>query len=440
MDSFNYPKVLIISRGVWDDTQGTSSTLTNIFEDYDPNCLAHIYIETKQPNTRCCHLFFQISEFSLVHKIFKWGTKTGHSIDTKIDVVKKVSDRIASQEQATMRFVRGHRSLFYSMLREILWGFNGWKSKELKEFIESFNPDVIWMDGSPLPLMYRLYNHVLKIARKPASIFMQDDVYTYESCGNNFWARVRKHRLRHLVRSVVMQCDNMFVASPKMKKEYDDLFGVNSTFIAKSFNMDIKDFGPKESRIPLRMVYMGQVIYGRIKTLISISEALKDINKESTKIQLFIYTNNKICKEDKMSLTKNGNVFIEAPVPYSEVANVINDNDVVVFVETFDSKLNNIARLSFSTKISDYLRSGKCVFAIGPSNVAPIEYFLVEDAAIVSTCEEDIRSSLEKLVRPGIINEYATKAQNCALKNHERRRMDNLIYGILYKLSMKGDN
>lgn len=41
------PKILIITRGVWDDSQGTSSTLSNIFCNYNPEQLSCIYIETK---------------------------------------------------------------------------------------------------------------------------------------------------------------------------------------------------------------------------------------------------------------------------------------------------------------------------------------------------------------------------------------------------------
>ena len=43
----NLPKVLIVSRGVWDDA-GTSSTLSNIFQNYDSTKLSQIYIETKK--------------------------------------------------------------------------------------------------------------------------------------------------------------------------------------------------------------------------------------------------------------------------------------------------------------------------------------------------------------------------------------------------------
>lgn len=429
------PKVLIVSRTTWDDTRGTSSTLSNLFADYDPDKLAHIYIETKRPNTHCCYRFFQISEFSLVHKLYRWKLKTGCAINTRDDEAFLVPEKIAAQEADTMHYVRGHRSYFYSILREILWGFNGWKSKELKQFILDFNPDVVWMDGSPLSLMNRLYNYVLKVAQKPASIFMQDDVYTYESCGKSFQEKLYKHRLRRWVRKVVSRCDNMFVASPKMKREYDEIFGVNSTFIAKSIDFNADNGVNALTHQPLRMVYMGQVIYGRIYSLISIAETLKKINADGVKLQLYIYTNNQISDDFKSKLLVSGSVFLCDPVPYTEVQNVIADNDIVVFVESFDPRFCKVARLSFSTKICDYLASGKCILAVGPEDSAPIEYFSEEDAALVATSTEKIEEQIIRLSEQKVVEEYAQKAHDCALRNHDRKRMNEIIYNKLIKLA-----
>lgn len=433
----SYPKVLIVSRVTWDDTRGTSSTLSNLFADYDPEKLAHIYIETKRPNTRCCYRFFQISEFSLVHKLYRWRLKTGHAFDTREGKTDQVSEKIAAQEADTMHYVRGHRSYFYSVLREILWGFNGWKSKELKQFIMDFDPDVVWMDGSPLSLMNRLYNYVLKIAKKPASIFMQDDVYTYESCGKSFRAKIYKHRLRRWVRKVVRRCDNMFVASPKMKREYDEIFGVNSTFIAKSIDFNANDVVNASRHQPLRMVYMGQVIYGRIYSLISIAETLKKINANGVKLQLSIYTSNQISDDLKSKLLVPESVFLCDPVPYTEVQNVIADNDIVVFVESFDPRFCKVARLSFSTKICDYLASGKCILAVGPEDSAPIEYFSDEDAALVATSTEAIEKQIIRLSNHQVVEEYVQKARDCALRNHDRKRMDKIIYNKLIEVAQR---
>lgn len=435
MSNQGLPKILIVSRVTWDDTRGTSSTLSNLFADYDPEKLAHIYIETRQPNTRCCHRFFQISEFSLVYKLFKWNTKTGHAIDTNKASVEILNERIATQEAATMHYVRGHRSAIYSFMREVLWAFNGWKSKELEQFVKDFNPDVVWMDGSPLPLMNRLYDHVLKIAKKPASIFMQDDVYTYESCGKDFWAKMKKYRLRRLVKRVVKQCDNMFVASPKMKREYDEIFGVNSTFIAKSIDYIDEIKVNTSIHHPLRMVYMGQVIYGRIYSLIAIVDTLKKINSSGVKLQLSIYTNNQISDKLKSQILVPGSVNLCEPVPYTEVQKVISDYDIVVFVESFDPRYCKVARLSFSTKICDYLASGKCILAVGPEDSAPLEYLKEEDAALVATSVEEIEEQILRLSNQQAVEDYAQKAHACALRNHNRKRMDDIIYSKLIKIA-----
>lgn len=431
------PKVLILSRGVWDDSKGTSSTLTNLFEDYDPDKLAHVYIETIAPNTKCCHRFFQISEFSLIHKIYKWKTKTGHAFDTQGQTQAVTNDKIAEQEASTLQYVRDHRSIWLSFAREILWAFNGWKSKELKQFVLDFNPDVIWMDGSPLPLMNRLYNYVLKIAKKPAVIFMQDDVYTYESCSPKISHKLYKWLLRKHVKKVVQQSDTMFVISPKMKKEYDSIFGVNSILVTKGIDIDRIPPVSHVTHKPIRLVYLGQVIYGRIYSLLSIAETLEKINAEDIKIQLFVYTNNYINEEEKKKLLVKDSVFLMPPVPYSEVPRVMNENDVVVFVESFEPQFCNVARLSFSTKICDYLASGKCILAIGPSNIAPIEYFKEEDAAVVATSKDEIMDAIQRLSNTDVVKKYVNQARECALRNHDRKRMNEVVYGKLEALANK---
>jgi hypothetical protein len=434
MVSSQKPKVLVLSRNVWDDTKGTSSTLSNIFENYDPTKVAHVYIETIRPNTKCCQHFFQISEFSLVHKLYKWNTRTGHSIgvDSKND---NQDSQVAHQEAATMNYVRGHRSFLFSFLREILWGFGGWKSKELRSFVLDFDPDVIWIDGSPLPFLNKVYYYILRIAKKPSVIFIQDDIYTYESCIPRLSEYIYKWYLRRQVRRVIGKCNEMFVISPKMKKEYDKIFGFDSAIVTKSIDFSIVRFKPIEPHSPIRMVYMGQIIYGRIYSLIAIANALKTINSNGIKVQLSIYTNNKIPEDLKSKLLIKDSVVLCTPVPYSEVPSVISQNDVVVFVESLDSRYSRVARLSFSTKITDYLASNKCVLAIGPGNSAPIEYLKDQDAALVATNIEDIEKQILKLSSPGVIKEYAQKAYDCALRNHDKSTMDEKVYGKLLKLA-----
>ncbi len=77
----------------------------------------------------------------------------------------------------------------------------------------------------------------------------------------------------------------------KMKEEYDEAFGINSTFIAKSFDTSQLRTNVKTIHKPLRMVYLGNLLIGRLDSLIALSECVKEINKEQQKIILLVYSN-----------------------------------------------------------------------------------------------------------------------------------------------------
>lgn len=429
-----FPKVLIVSREVWNDT--TASTITNLFENYDPNKLSYLYIETKEPNSRCCQRYFQISEFSLVHKLFKWRTKTGHYIDTNnLKQASKEDNRIATQEAATMQYVRGHRSFWFTFAREVLWAFNGWKTKELRRFIQDENPDVVWITGSPLNLMNRLSLYVTKVANKPYCVFEMDDVYPSARFCWNPLKNIYKYYLRKNVRRLIRGASQLFVISPKMKKEYDRLFGTNSILLTKGIDFSSSSFHPHKVSKPIQMVYMGQIIYDRLSSLQLIGKALDEINKEEHRIVLNIYTRNPIDSHCVAEMTKNNSIVFHNPVPYAEVNNVIEQNAIVVFVESLRDQYKNVARLSFSTKITDYLASGKCIFAVGPSDSAPIEYFTENDSALVASNYSEIINKLHIMLQSGTVEEYALKAYTCGQKNHDRVKLNATMYGKICELA-----
>lgn len=426
------PKVLIVSRGVWNDNIGTSSTLSNIFAAYNPEKLAQIYIETKTPNTKYCNRFFQISEISLLYRLYKWKTKTGKIIDIA-EGLAEINEKAARNEDKVLRFARKKRSFAFTLLREMLWAFNGWKSKELRNFIIDFNPDVIWLDGSTNIFLNRLYKYVLKIAQKPSLIYFMDDNYTYKSVIGNHY--IYRFFMRVITQHLVSKCDKMFVISSKMKREFDMEFKLNSILITKSIDFKNLSFRNPEIHQPIRMVYLGQIIYGRIHTIKLLSNALDRINQNGLKIQLYIYTDNFISKKIKDQLTFKNSVVFKDTVPYNQISSVIEDNDVLLFVESLNQKYNKDARLSFSTKITDYLSSGKCILAIGPEDSASIEYFKTEDAALVVTKEGEIYPILQQLISTNIIEEYARKAFNCGYKNHEKESMNKKVYEELVELA-----
>lgn len=427
-----YPKILVISRGVWDDTLGTSSTLSNIFSDYPSEFLSHIYIDPRLPSTKRCSRFFQISEYNLIKRLFLWGTTTGREVkNNEKSVVNTSSDAV--KETKILSFVRKHRSHFFNVLREVLWGFNGWKSVELKNYINDVNPDIIWLDGVFDIFLSRLYLHVLKISNKPCVLFLMDDNYSYQSVIGG--AYITRFFLRRQINKIVSKCEALFVISPKMKREYDELFGVNSVIITKSIDFDKLSYEESNIGCPVHMVYMGQILYGRLTTIEMIAEQLDRINDKGLKLILHVYTNNYIEYSIKQALSKKGSVVFEEPVPYSQVNSILSQNDVLLFVESLDKKFINLARLSFSTKITDYLGIGKCILAIGPTESASLEYLKDEDAAIVVNDEQYIYKALLQICNKTVVKSYGLKAFECGKRNHDRVLISRRILTALTEIA-----
>lgn len=425
------PKVLVISRGAWDDSLGTSSTLSNLFSDYPQEKVAHIYVDPGLPSTKCCGRFFQISEYNMIRRLFNWKVKTGEEVSNNPHPVKNNAES-ALKEEKLLSVARNHRLHIFTLMRDVLWGFNGWKSKELAEYVRNFNPDIIWLDGVHSTFLNRLYLHVMSISKRPCVLYMMDDNYTYQSMvGYHYMYQFYQ---RHLIEKIVSRCGKIFVISPKMKREYDQLFGIESVIITKG--IDYRNLQYKESEIGnlIKIVYLGQIIYGRLATIKMLSRQLDQINKDGLKVQLHIYTSNYIKEFEKQDLCANGSVVFKEPVLYAQVNKVIEDSDVLLFVESLDKKYVKDARLSFSTKITDYLSSGKCILAIGPEDSASLEYLKNEDAAIVVNNEKDIHNALLRLSDRQTVQSYGLKAFACGKRNHEKQLISQRIMDVFQEV------
>ncbi|MBR5678246.1 MAG: hypothetical protein IKX20_08915 [Paludibacteraceae bacterium] len=354
-----------------------------------------------------------------------------------IDTVREsiAQEKQERREQRLMGFARRHRSFLLTILRDILWSLDGWKTSELRSFITDFNPDVVWLDGSPLILMNRLNNYVTSIAKKPSCTYLMDDVYTYKSCPS-LLSKLYRFFLRKLVRTTVQNASHVFVASEKMKEEYDRFFSINSTFLAKGASAPLDTVESKEITNPIKFVYLGNVLIGRLDSLALLARAIHRINSAHEKrFELWIYTSDFISKTDYKKLVLDETIHLCGPVPYNEVNTIMQDNDVVVFVEGLNNRYCRIARLSFSTKIVDYISSGKCIFTIGPADSAPVEYLKEHNISIVAHNESDIEDRLSRITIPQL-KEYMNRSRCFALSNHNKDAIQSRLYQKLKDVSL----
>lgn len=427
MYSCKLPKVLVIGINAWRE-DGTAHTLMDIFRCWDPDRLALVYARADLPDTDVCKRYFQISENQIIGSILKPWKKVGRIVENT-HVVKQ-----SEVEAEHARYTQAHKksSSLLPLLREIVWKFGHWKTPALKKFVLDFNPDIIFIPIYPVAYMGRIQRYIAKLTGKPTVCYLADDNYSYDSC-QNLCSYIHRFWLRHHVGPIARNCKDMFVIVEKEKEDTDRRFGTDSKILTKSIDFNGRTYVHRQLNNPLRFIYTGSMIIGRDRTLALVSDAINEVNRQKgeVKAEMFIYSQTEPCDRILRRINIGASHFC-GRISRDEVLKVQQEADVVIFAEALDGKEANVAKLSFSTKITDYISNGKCVLAIGRDYIAPIDYFQRNDAAIIAHSPEEIVTQVNRIVNnPTLIDEYGRKAFDCAVRNHEKDMMIRRFIGTM---------
>ena len=169
-------------------------------------------------------------------------------------------------------------------------------------------------------------------------------------------------------------------------------------------------------------MYTGNLICGRWKTLAKLGDVIRKLNKEKIVARLSIYSASLLTNKMKKSFNFDESVVWKGRIPASEVYAVQKEADILVHAESLNYIEALEVRLSFSTKIIDYLAMNKCIMALGCAGIASIEYFKKYDNAIVATNEEEIKNRMDDILKDkNILSVYAEKSRRSAIKLHDDR-------------------
>lgn len=428
MKNRSLPKVLVVATSPWRE-DGTAHTLQSIFSCWDPSKLALLYTKSDLPYTHVASRFFQISE-NLILKNLK---KPWKPIGQEVESTEFVDESLTKEENARYAKAHTHHSMVMTLCREFVWLFGHWRSKALDRFVDDFNPELLFIPIYPTVYMGWIQRYVIRKTKKPFVCYLADDNYSYDSC-KGILSYLHRFWLRKNVRWLSTHCNQMYVIVEKEKEDTDNLFGTDSLILTKSIDFTNRPYSPHPLNKPIKFVYTGKLIIGRDKTLAMIADAINEVNKDGIKAELNIYSGDEPGVE-VMSRLNNGASHHRGFIQRSQVDRIQQEADVVVYAEALGGKEANIARLSFSTKITDYLANGKCILAVGKKEIAPIDYFERNDSAIIANTAEEIFQKISSIVsNPGLIAEYSKKAYDCAVRNHEKGMVDSRFIESIIKV------
>jgi glycosyltransferase involved in cell wall biosynthesis len=230
------------------------------------------------------------------------------------------------------------------------------------------------------------------------------------------------------MRRVVGSAARLFSSCDLIGEEYRRIFGVEYTTLPTACGR-IEPAPAPGARAPVALSYLGSVVsFARWTMLRRIGEALRDINAGQQRAILRIYTADRLDNGMVERLSIPGAVEFKGALNAAEVQQVIVESDILVHVESMDKVSRKLTRLSVSTKIPEYLASGRCILAVGPAEVASIRYIQDHEAGLVVTDLETLRGNLETLISgPELRRSYALNGLRLAQQRHDSRIVSDLL-------------
>lgn len=418
-------RILITSIPSWN--QNGSNTWTTLFEFADSKDVANIYILPEIPDSKVASRYFNIREHEVVKSVFDRRVQTGREVMSAEILVKQDVEKDFCKDQRKHKFFLRHRWRMFMWLRELAWKLGCWKSKELDAFLEDYKPEVLCFAVENYPYFNRLNEYIIdKCNPKIVVGFLWDDNFTYKQHPHSWIFRIERFFQRRMARRLVGKCTKILAISQKMKEECDAEFGVDSVVLTKPI-FSQGEFRPFKVGTPIRMLYTGKLVIGRDQTIAKVVTAIKKINENGQKVILDVYTNTLLSEKMKTLIDVPGCCVLHDPVPQNHVFELQRKADVLLFAESLTDE-DLTARLSFSTKLTDYFATGKCVWGIGNGDLGPITYIKDEDAGFVSTNEKQVADVLQQMVdNPLVIQEYARKSYDCGRRNHDGETIINKL-------------
>lgn len=426
------PKVLVCTVESWNSKVG-ANTFSSLLETFPAESLANIYIREEIPDSNCCSRYFQISETKVIKSVFRRKTKTGREVRACQQMTQEDAQLLAAEKQLYNKN-RKKRSVIKLFAREIVWKLGKWKTPELDAFLDSFQPDIVLFGMDGYIHFNRLCRYVVRRTGAKAVGYFWDDTFTYKQMPDDLGYKAMRFFKRRSLKKLAPCCDAFWAITRKTKQEADDFFGIDCQVLTKPI-----DFAPGEQwkpyrlHDPIKILYTGNLLIGRFETVLAVSRALERINADGVKMELDVYSGSYIAPEDQAKLSEY--VHMKGVVSQAEVLQLQENADILLFAEAMTGAHSQIARLSFSTKLTDYFHSGKCIFAVGPENIAPMEYLATEEAAICAHTENEIYQQLKSISEtPQMIHQFAENAYLCGRRNHSRKDIQKTVSDTFDKM------
>jgi hypothetical protein len=318
-----------------------------------------------------------------------------------------------------------------------MWSIAGYKTKDLQRFIDEFDPHVVYFQPYECVFAFSIVKWLCKSKGIPLIMFITDDYISGKfTLDPFFW--IQLIRIKRAFKSMILSSDiivgGCIAICNRMAEEYKSRFGGNYIVAMNAISEpDLPNHTPIKGLV--KFMYAGNLGLNRWKVLALIAECLEELYRdEDIHGELSIYSFDQPRAKAATLLNTAHCSSFKGALNADQLNSAKAHSDVLVHVESFDKKNRHITRLSMSTKIPEYLASRRCIFAVGPGDVASMQYLVDYDLGItvVSDNKATIKEALKKIIRDAEMRSmYANKGVELAKLRHNADKTAESVFQMI---------
>lgn len=355
-----FPRVLIVGAGVMGAPTGMGITLANLFQMWPSECVAQVHTSPSLDN----------------HQLLT----TYHYGEDQVrgaGAIRSLLDRSRSNPPGRQPAESGWPAVTPPR--------SGWKTAwmdqlplrkpdSLVEFVRSVRPDVVY---SPLgsARIARLAVMCAEIVRAPIVPHFMDEWLHQLTQGAA--ASIPRRTMQRRIESIVRSSPRGLAISDEMATKYSERYSVH--FDRLSNFVDVRPFVAAPDAAPSSIGYVGGLHLDRWTSLLDVARQVEVCPRE---VQLHAYVPSGDLTAFGHHFKSLGRTSFHPPVTASAVPQLLQQFHALVHVEAVTPAARAYVQLSLSTKIPQYLASGRPVVAYGPQEVASMSHLRRSGAAI----------------------------------------------------------
>jgi glycosyltransferase involved in cell wall biosynthesis len=322
-----------------------------------------------------------------------------------------------------------------ALLLRWLGGGRGRRDQErLRAWLDDFSPELVFFQSSSATFAFDLVEEVCASRGIPLIVETTDDYVT----PRNGWiptSRLYYRGMRRAYQRAVDRADTVIAICQKMADEYRSRFGGRYEIAMNSVAFtETTPPAPLTPDRPVLLHFAGNLGLNRWRVLSSVGLALDELSRRyGVEGRLEIYSIDAPEPPALEALTASPRVSFRGSVDAETLRDHRARADILVHVESFDARSRHVTRLSVSTKIPEYLAADRTLLAVGPGDVASIEYVRDNEVGRVVTVDspDEIAATLHELVSDAALRDRLRRdGLALAHRNHSREATRQLITGL----------